>query len=95
MQLHQLNYGKIKVEDKLLEGVSAEKIAAQRRWEAYIAAMRGFLSSHPLDVNKVNAHIARMRAEDRFFSDREMGRARRRALLLQLILSRSAGSYGG
>jgi hypothetical protein len=32
------------------------------RWEAYIAAMRGIMASHPPDPNRIDAQISRLRA---------------------------------
>ncbi|MFX1509630.1 MAG: hypothetical protein ACFFBR_04900 [Promethearchaeota archaeon] len=93
--MHQINSGKIKIEDSVLEELDADKAAAKRRWEAYIGAMRGYLSSHPMDVNKVDAYYARLRAEERYFTDSDMRKARRRAFLLQLMLCRYTASYGG
>ena len=92
--MHQLNYGKLRIEEKALQEDDAAKIAAQKRWDAYIAAMRGYLSSHPLDINKVDAHFARLRAEERAWADRDEHRARRRAFLLALILSRYTPTSG-
>jgi hypothetical protein len=92
--MHQLNFGKIRIEEESLEDIDAEKRATQKRWEAYIAAMRGYLSSHPMDINKVDAHIARMRAEERVWRDRDERKMRRRAWLLALILSRYAPTSG-
>ena len=93
--MHQLNSGKIKIEDDAAETIDSEKLSDQLRWEAYINAMRGYLPSHPMDVNKVDAYIARLRAEERYFIDSDMRKARRRALLVQLMLSRYTASYGG
>ncbi len=93
--MHQRNGSKLKIEDDLLEGEDVEKLVAQLRWEAYINAMRGYLSSHPMDVNRIDANFARLRAEERYFADRDMRRARRRAFLLQLVLSRYTGYTGG
>jgi hypothetical protein len=90
----QRNYGKIRLEEKAHQEEDAAKIAAQKRWNAYIAAMRGYLSSHPLDVNKVDAYFARMRAEERAWTDRDARKARRRAFLLALILSRYTPATG-
>ena len=92
--MHQLNYGKLRIEEKTLQEDEAAKIATQKRWDAYIAAMRGYLSSHPLDINKVEAHYARMRAEERAWADPDERRARRRAFLLALILSRYTPTSG-
>ncbi len=92
--MHQLNYGKLRIEEKTLQEDDAAKIAAQKRWDAYIAAMRGYLSSHPLDINKVDAHFARMRAEERIWADRDERKVRRRAFLLALILSRYTPTSG-
>ncbi len=86
--MHQQNSGKIKINEASIEGMDAETLSAQLRWEAYINAMRGYFSSHPMDVNKVDAYIARLRAEERFFTDRDIRKARRRAFLLQLMFSR-------
>ena len=90
----QLNYGKNRLEETVLQKDDAAKMAAQKHWNAYIAAMRGYLSSHPLDATKVDVHIARMRAEERAWTDRDARKARRRAFLLALILSRYTPTSG-
>jgi len=54
-------------------------------WEEYIAAMRIMASISP-DSHKIDAKMARQRAEERFFSDRHQDRGARRALLLQGML---------
>ena len=92
--MHQLNYGKIRIEEKTIQEDDAIKMAAQKRWDAYIAAMRGYLSRHPLDINKVDAYFARLRAEERAWADSDERRARRRAFLLALILSRYTPTSG-
>lgn len=94
--IEQTNHGKnFRIEPEVGSGLDSEKLAAHRRWEAYIAAMRGYLSSHPMDTNKVDTYNARLRAEERFFADSDRSKAKRRAFLIQLILSRVAPSYGG
>lgn len=92
--MHQSNFSKIRIENDVLQTAEADKLRDQKRWEAYIAAMRGYLSSHPMDVNKVDAHIARLTAEERVFTDRDARKARRRAFLLSLILSRYRPTSG-
>jgi hypothetical protein len=67
--IYQLNFGKIHIEDEPSAEVDAEKRAAQKRWDTYIAAMRGYLSSHLMDANKVDVHFARMRAEERVWRE--------------------------
>ena len=93
--MQQRNDGKLKIGEELLGREDAEKLIARLRWEAYINSMRGFLSSHPMDVNRVDAYIARLRAEERYFMDSDIRKARRRAFLIQLMLSRYTASYGG
>ncbi len=56
--------------------------------------MRGYLSSHPMAVNKADTRFARLRAEEQVFTDRDAHKARRRALLLSLILSRYIPTSG-
>ncbi|MFX1576797.1 MAG: hypothetical protein ACFFCF_06460 [Promethearchaeota archaeon] len=56
--------------------------------------MRGYLSSHPMAVNKADTRFARLRAEEQVFTDRDALKARRRALLLSLILSRYIPTSG-
>jgi hypothetical protein len=92
--MFQHNHGKLRIDEKTLQEDDAAKMVMQKRWDAYIAAMRGFLSSHPLDANKVDAHFARMRAEERAWADRDERKARRRAFLLALILSRYTPTSG-
>ena len=62
--------------------------SANRRWDAYIAAMRGIMTSVAPDKHKINAHIARQRAEERFYNDRNEGRRRRRALWIDQMVVR-------
>ena len=93
--MQQRNDSKLKIGEELLGREDAEKLIARLRWEAYINSMRGFLSSHPMDVNRVDAYIARLRAEERYFMDSDIRKARRRAFLIQLMLSRYTASYGG
>ncbi len=50
--------------------------------------MRGYFSSHPLDVNKADAYYSRLTAEERFFAGRDRRKAARRAHLMQLLFSR-------
>lgn len=86
--IHQRNHGKITVGWDAIEGLDSEKTAARKRWEAYIAAMRGYFSSHPLDINKADAYYTRLTAEERFFAGHDRSKAARRAHLIQLLLSR-------
>lgn len=60
-------------------------------WDAYIEAMRGPLSSKPLDPHKLDAHYARERAEARFFRGRNKSSVNRSAFHLTKMLKRQTG----
>ncbi|MFW9986692.1 MAG: hypothetical protein ACFFDJ_09025 [Candidatus Odinarchaeota archaeon] len=65
--------------------------AHDRRWAAYIAAMRGPLSSIPADHQKIDAMIARKRAEVRFFEGRNQHSVNRSVFHLTKMLKRQSG----
>ncbi|MFX1317585.1 MAG: hypothetical protein ACFE9D_00475 [Promethearchaeota archaeon] len=62
-----------------------------RHWAAYIEAMRGPLSSIPADDQKIDAEIARERAETRFFQARNQSSMKRSAFHLTKMLKRQSG----
>jgi hypothetical protein len=65
--------------------------AANQRWDAYIAAMRGTVTSVAPDVHKIDAVAARQGAAERFFTDRDQSRANRNAFHLSKMLKRQSG----
>ncbi|MFW9831114.1 MAG: hypothetical protein ACFFD8_05015 [Candidatus Thorarchaeota archaeon] len=65
--------------------------APDRRWAAYIEAMRGPLSSIPPDSHKIDAKLAGMRAEARFFEGRNQRSVNRSAFHLTKMLKRQSG----
>lgn len=61
------------------------------RWDDYIEAMRGPLSSLPPDIYKIDATMARKRAEERFFLKRDQHSANRNNFYLSAMLKRQTG----
>lgn len=47
------------------------KLKGRVRWAAYIAAMRGIMTSRTPDPNLIDAQISHLQAEERFFADRK------------------------
>jgi hypothetical protein len=65
--------------------------AHDRRWVAYIEAMRGPLSSIPADPQKIDAKIATKRAEARFFEGSNQRSVNRSVFHLTKMLKRQTG----
>jgi len=62
-----------------------------RRWDMYIEAMRGPLSSVPVDPHKKAVLFARRRAEARFFEGCDQYSVNRSAFHLTKMLKRQTG----
>jgi hypothetical protein len=63
----------------------------KRDWSAYIEAMRGPLSSLPIDTQIVEAKHSRKRAEARFFARENRSSMKRTAFHLTKLLKRQSG----
>ncbi len=64
---------------------------SNQRWAAYIEAMRGPLSSIPIDKQKVDAMVAQKPAETRFFQGSNQRSVNRSVLHLTKMLKRQSG----
>jgi hypothetical protein len=65
--------------------------SSDQRWASYIEAMRGPLSSIPVDRQKVDAMVAQKPAETRFFQGSNQRSVNRSALHLTKMLKRQSG----